>query len=108
MGDELELDVHSAIEFEGEKSIEAGFVVGHPIDTIFIRFNFPDIDNTLQIIFTEIEALAVIHMLSGVLLTTLSDQVDDDRSPDDTLDRGNNGPAELGQGNTQGSPTTND
>lgn len=108
MGDELELDVHSAIEFEGEKSIEAGIVVGHPVDTIFLRFNFPDIDNTLQIIFTEIEALAVIHMLSGVLLTTLSDQVDDDRSSDDTLDRGNNGPAELGQGSIQGSPTTDD
>ncbi len=111
MGDDLEFEVSSEIEFLGEKTLEAGIVIGHPVDTVYIRFNYPNIDDTLQIILTEIEALALIHMLSGVVLTTLSDQVEEDGSsrdhPDRTnSDRAGNDSAEPGQGNHKGSTIT--
>lgn len=106
--DGLEFEVCSEIEFMGEKTLEAGIVVGHSTDTMYLRFNFPNIDNTLQIILNETEALALIHMLSGVLLTMLSDQVEEDGDSDARPDRASDGHAELGQGHPEGSTTTDD
>ena len=106
MSDELEFEVCSAIEFLGEKTLEAGIVIGHPVDTIYLRFNYPNVDDTLQIILTETEALALIHILSGVVLHTLSDQVDENGNSDARPDRAGDGSAELGQANHKGSPTT--
>lgn len=106
--DKLEFDQHAEIVFEGEKSLETGIVIGHPIDTIYLRFNLPDIDKTFQVILTETEALALIHILSGVLLTTQADQVDEDGDSDARLGRASDDSAELGQGHPEGSPTTDD
>ena len=111
--DDLGFEMCSEIEFMGEKTLEAGIVIGHPVDTIYVRFNFPNIDDTLQIILTEAEALALIHMLSGVVLTTLSDQVEENGSSCDhpdraNLDRAGDGSAKLGQGCTERSTTADD
>ena len=108
MGDGLEFEICSEVEFVGEKTLEAGIVIGHPVDTVYIRFNFPNMDDTLQIILTETEALALIHILSGVVLHTLSDQVDENGNSDARSDRAGDGSAKLGQGNNKGSSTTDD
>lgn len=85
MGDELDFEEYGEIKFE-EKSLEAGIVYGHPIDNIYLRLNFPELEETLQIIMTEMEALAIIHMLSGVLLTSLSEEAEENEWSDRSRD----------------------
>ena len=106
--DGLEFKACSEVEFFGEKTLEAGIIVGHPADTMYLRFNFPNIDDTLQIILDETEALALIHLLSGVMLTMLADQVEEDGDSDARPGRASDGHAELGQGHLEGSTTTDD
>lgn len=103
MGDELEYDRQHEVVFNDQKSLESGLIYGHPIDSIYFKFNYPDARESLTIIMTEAEALAVVHMLSGTLLTSIAEQVDEDGDYPGSGASGNgNGPQELGSGYPDG------
>ena len=90
---------YQRVTIEGEKSLEAGIIPDAEVDTIYLRYNFPDEEKNLTIVMTEMEALAIVHMLSGVIIATLTESVDEyGYDPGSGTSGNGNGPQELGPG----------
>ncbi|NOR88997.1 MAG: hypothetical protein GQ524_01970 [Anaerolineales bacterium] len=114
MDRDLEYEQDHTVIFEGLRSLESGVVYGDPVDSIYLRFGYPDKIEDLTIIMTESEALAVVHMLSGTLLTSLeipaafAEQVDEEIGNNNRVIGNGNGPQESGSSHSEGSTCTDD
>lgn len=106
MGNDLEYEQEHTVTFDDTKSLESGVVYGDPVDSIYLRFRYPDKIEDLTIIMTEAEALAVVHMLSGTLLTALSEQVDEDIGDNNRFAGSGNVPSEPGSSRSEGFTST--
>jgi len=76
----------------GGKNMSAGLVEGDAVERVYLRYAYADPEKNLTILMTEAEALALIHMLSGVVLAALGASIGDVDGAGAELDPGEVGP----------------